>query len=81
MIPSEVAEIADLMVPDGWQDTVIESDVLSAARRKDKKAMADMIEAMTNSLGLTIAIAAHGDPKAAQELLSLRSTDAKPGLE
>lgn len=33
MIPSEVAEIADLMVPDGWRDTIIESDVLKAAWR------------------------------------------------
>lgn len=33
MIPSEVIEIADLMVPDGWRDTVIEEDVLKAAWR------------------------------------------------
>lgn len=33
MIPSEVGEIADLMVPDGWRDTVIEEDVLKAAWR------------------------------------------------
>lgn len=41
---------------------------MSAARRKDQRAMADMIEALTNSLGLTIAIAARGDAAAAQEL-------------
>ena len=33
MIPGEVAEIADLMVPDGWRDTIIEDDVLKAAWR------------------------------------------------
>lgn len=33
MIPSEVSEIADLMVPDGWRDSVIEDDVLKAAWR------------------------------------------------
>ncbi len=33
MIPSEVAEIADLMVPDGWRDTILEEDVLKAAWR------------------------------------------------
>lgn len=33
MIPSEVAEIADLMVPEGWRDTLIEEDVLKAAWR------------------------------------------------
>lgn len=33
MIPSEVSEIADLMVPEGWRDTVIEQDVLKAAWR------------------------------------------------
>lgn len=33
MIPEDVIEIADLMVPDGWRDTVIEDDVLKAAWR------------------------------------------------
>lgn len=33
MIPPEVSEIADLMVPEGWRDTVIEADVLKAAWR------------------------------------------------
>jgi hypothetical protein len=33
MIPTEVAEIADLMVPDGWRDTILEEDVLKAAWR------------------------------------------------
>jgi hypothetical protein len=33
MIPPEVSEIADLMVPDGWRDSTIEDGVLKAAWR------------------------------------------------
>ena len=33
MIPSEVTQIADLLVPEGWRDSTIEDDVLKAAWR------------------------------------------------
>lgn len=33
MIPPEVVEIANLMVPEGWRDTIIEDEVLKAAWR------------------------------------------------
>jgi len=33
MIPSEVSEIADLIVPEDWRGTALEEDILKAAWR------------------------------------------------
>lgn len=42
---------------------------MSAARRSDPAGMASMIEALSNSLGLVVAVAAKGEPAATQELM------------